>query len=77
VGGLGQGKGKPSPGTQNGLVKWLAIVRDIIEDPTLLSRMYRVLFTMLDMISIRYVVLCVRRTPELSLAGRRYVISCL
>jgi hypothetical protein len=77
VGGLGQGKGKPSPGTQNGLVKWLAIVRDIVEDPTILSRMYRVLFAMLDMISIRYAFTCFHRTPELSLAGRRYVISYL
>ncbi|KAF2711121.1 Mis6-domain-containing protein [Pleomassaria siparia CBS 279.74] len=53
VGGLGQGKGKPSPGTQNGLVKWLTMVRDIIEHHAILSRMYRVLFNMLDMISIR------------------------
>jgi len=57
VAGLGQGKGKPSPGTQNGLVKWLTIVREIVEDPTVLSRLYRVLFGMLDMISIRCVCL--------------------
>lgn len=64
VGGLGQGKGKPSPGIQNGLVKWLAIVREMIEDPTILSRMYRVLFGMLDMISIRYVFLiCIHYNP--------------
>jgi centromere protein I len=55
VGGLGQGKGKPSASTQNGLVKWLVIVHDIIEDPKLLSRLYGVLFAMLDMISIRSV----------------------
>ncbi|KAF2688950.1 Mis6-domain-containing protein [Lentithecium fluviatile CBS 122367] len=53
VGALGQGKGKPSPGSQNGLVKWLAIVHEIIEDPNILSRLYGVLFGMLDMISIR------------------------
>lgn len=53
VGALGQGKGKPSPGTQNGLVKWLTIVHEIIEDPNVLSRLYGVLFAMLDMISIR------------------------
>ncbi|KAF1829221.1 Mis6-domain-containing protein [Decorospora gaudefroyi] len=53
VGALGQGKGKPSPGTQDGLVKWLTTVHDIIEDSSVLSRLYSVLFGMLDMISIR------------------------
>ena len=55
VGALGQGKGKPSLGTQNSLVKWLTIVHEIIEDSGVLSRLYGVLFGMLDMISIRYV----------------------
>lgn len=53
VSGLGQGKGKPSPGSQNGLVKWLTIVHEIIDDPNVLPRLYGVLFGMLDMISIR------------------------
>ncbi|KAF2463628.1 Mis6-domain-containing protein [Lindgomyces ingoldianus] len=53
VGALGQGKGKPSPGIQNGLVKWLTFVYEILEDPRTLSRLYGVLFGMLDMISIR------------------------
>ncbi|USP80768.1 uncharacterized protein yc1106_08042 [Curvularia clavata] len=53
VGSLGQGKGKPSPGTQGSLVKWLIIVHDILEDQNVLSRLYGVLFGMLDMISIR------------------------
>ncbi|KAF2268975.1 Mis6-domain-containing protein [Lojkania enalia] len=53
VGGLGQGKGKPSLATQNALVKWLAIVHSVIEDVKVLSRLYGVLFGMLDMISIR------------------------
>jgi hypothetical protein len=55
VGALGQGKGKPSPGTQDGLVKWLITVHEITEDSTILSRLYGVLFGMLDMISIRCV----------------------
>jgi centromere protein I len=55
VGALGQGKGKPSPGTQDGLVKWLITVHEIIEEPHVLSRLYGVLFGMLDMISIRCV----------------------
>jgi centromere protein I len=53
VGALGQGKGKPSLGSQNELVKWLALVHEIIEDANVLSRLYGVLFNMLDMISIR------------------------
>jgi centromere protein I len=53
VAALGQGQGKPSLGTQNSLTKWLTIVHDIIEDPNILSRLYGVLFGMLDMISIR------------------------
>jgi centromere protein I len=53
VGALGQGKGKPSPGTQESLVKWLIAVHEIIENPSILSRLYGVLFGMLDMISIR------------------------
>jgi centromere protein I len=53
IGALGQGKGKPSPGTQDSLVKWLSIVHEIIEDSNVLSRLYGVLFGMLDMISIR------------------------
>ncbi|KAF1844757.1 Mis6-domain-containing protein [Cucurbitaria berberidis CBS 394.84] len=53
VGALGQGKGKPSPATQDSLVKWLTAVHEIIEDANVLSRLYGVLFSMLDMISIR------------------------
>ncbi|KAJ8115692.1 hypothetical protein OPT61_g2723 [Boeremia exigua] len=53
VAALGHGKGKPSPGTQDSLVKWLVLVHEIIEDANILSRLYGVLFGMLDMISIR------------------------
>jgi len=53
VGALGQGKGKPSPGTQDCLVKWLRAIHDIAEGSNVLSRLYGVLFGMLDMISIR------------------------
>ncbi|KAF3036684.1 hypothetical protein E8E12_004618 [Didymella heteroderae] len=56
VAALGQGKGKPSPGTQDSLVKWLALVHEIIEDANILSRLYGVLFGMLDMISIRHLM---------------------
>jgi centromere protein I len=55
VGALGQGKGKPTPGSQNGFVKWLTTVHEIIEDPSILPRLYGVLFGLLDSISIRCV----------------------
>lgn len=54
VGALGQGKGKPSLGTQESFVKWLTAVHEIIEDGKVLSRLYGVLFGMLGMISIRF-----------------------
>jgi centromere protein I len=53
VGALGQGKGKPSPGTQESLVKWLTVIYEIVENSNVLSRLYGVLFGTLDMISIR------------------------
>ncbi|KAH7392890.1 Mis6-domain-containing protein [Pyrenochaeta sp. MPI-SDFR-AT-0127] len=53
VGALGQGQGKPSPSTQDSLVKWLTTVHEIIDDAHVLSRLYCVFFGMLDMISIR------------------------
>jgi centromere protein I len=55
VASLGQGQGKPSPGTQDCLVKWLTSVHEIIADATVLSRLYGVLFGMLHTISIRCV----------------------
>lgn len=78
VGALGQGKGKPTPGTQNGLVKWLLNVHEIVEDPKVLPSLYGVLFGLLDMISIR----CVLDPPRagnstvLIMAGRPCVTSC-
>lgn len=54
VAALGQGRGKPSPATQDSLVKWLMLVHEVVEGGNILSRLYGVLFGMLDMISIRY-----------------------
>jgi centromere protein I len=53
VGALGQGKTKPSACTQAGLVKWLSLVQEVLEDSTVLSQLYSVLFDLLDMISLR------------------------
>jgi centromere protein I len=54
VGALGQGgKKKPSASTQAALVKWLAAVHEVMEDQSVLMRLYAVLFNLLDMITIR------------------------
>ena len=53
VGCLGQAKSKPTPATQAALVKWLITVYDYLEDASIISRFYGVLFSLLDMISLR------------------------
>jgi centromere protein I len=53
VGSLGQARTKPSPASQVLLVKWLINVHEVLEDAKVLSRLYGVLFGMLDMISLR------------------------
>ncbi|KAL1960032.1 hypothetical protein VTO42DRAFT_204 [Malbranchea cinnamomea] len=50
---LGPGKTKPSPATQNLLLRWLILVCEDLEDPAYLSKLYSVLFDNLDMISLR------------------------
>jgi centromere protein I len=53
VGALGPTHGKPSPATQALLVRWILLVYEYLEDPSHLSRLYPVLFNLLDMISLR------------------------
>ncbi|KAF2432215.1 Mis6-domain-containing protein [Tothia fuscella] len=54
VGALGQGgKKKPSASTQAALVRWLAAVHEDLEDHSILTKFYAVLFNLLDMITIR------------------------
>ena len=50
---LGPSKSKPSAATQALLVKWLILVYDYLEDRNHLSRLYAVLFDLLDMLSLR------------------------
>ncbi|WEW61519.1 hypothetical protein PRK78_007009 [Emydomyces testavorans] len=50
---LGPTKTKPSPATQNLLLRWLILVYDGLEDQSYLSKLYAVLFDNLDMISLR------------------------
>ncbi|KAI9718886.1 MAG: hypothetical protein M1812_003770 [Candelaria pacifica] len=53
IGGLGQGMTKPSLPTQASLLKWLIMVYEVLEDSEVLSKLYGVMFNMLDMISLR------------------------
>ncbi|MCJ1393038.1 hypothetical protein MMC18_005910 [Xylographa bjoerkii] len=55
VNSLGQGKQKPSPATQNLLLRWMIMVQDFLDEPTVLTKLYNVFFNLLDMISIRLV----------------------
>jgi centromere protein I len=53
VGCLGEARSKPSVTTQALLVKWLITVYEVLEDVSILSRLYGVLFNLLDMVSLR------------------------
>ncbi|KAF3490643.1 Mis6 domain-containing protein [Arthroderma uncinatum] len=50
---LGATKSKPSPATQNLLLRWLLLVYDSLADQAHLWRFYSILFDNLDMISLR------------------------
>ena len=50
---LGPSKSKPSAAAQALLLRWLILVYDYIEDRNHLTRLYSVLFSFLDMISLR------------------------
>jgi centromere protein I len=51
---LGQAKRNPSASTQAALVRWLIAIHDVLDDQSSVSRCYSVLFSLLDMITIRY-----------------------
>ncbi|TAQ85633.1 hypothetical protein B7494_g6042 [Chlorociboria aeruginascens] len=53
VGALGHGQAKPPYAAQSALLKWMVMVYDVLQDPKLLSRLYGVLFDLLDTIAIR------------------------
>ena len=50
---LGAGKRKASTSTQQGLLKWLVMVYDLIENPAVFSRLYSVLFNLLNVFYLR------------------------
>lgn len=51
---LGQGRRKPSAATQATLLQWLYNVYHVLEEPTILSQLYSVLFGLLNLFNIRY-----------------------
>lgn len=53
VGSLGHGTLKASMPTQQGLLKWLTMIYDALEDVTALIRCYSVLFNLIDTTSLR------------------------
>ncbi|MCJ1237492.1 hypothetical protein MMC14_005478 [Varicellaria rhodocarpa] len=53
VNSLGQGKQKPSSATQNQLLRWIILVMDVLENGSILEKLYSVLFNLIDMITIR------------------------
>lgn len=50
---LGPGQTKPAAATQSALLKWIIAVIDVLEDATVLSKLYGVLFNLLDAMSLR------------------------
>lgn len=53
VNGLGYGSRKTSVSIQQLLLKWMIMVSDLLEDPSILSCLYSVLFNLLDTSSLR------------------------
>ncbi|KUJ11771.1 Mis6-domain-containing protein [Mollisia scopiformis] len=53
VSSLGNGRFKPSYNTQAGLLKWLVMVYDVLENPRMLSQLYSIIFNLLDTAAIR------------------------
>lgn len=53
VGGLGHGRAKASFTTQAALLKWLAMVYDILENHAILPQLYSILFNLIDTVAIR------------------------
>lgn len=54
VASLGPGKQKLSVSLQQSLLKWIILVHEVLEDPSVLSSLYSVFFNMLDVTSLRY-----------------------
>lgn len=53
VGSLGHGRDKPSLNVQGILLKWLAMVYEVLENQKILAQLYSVFFNLLDTVAIR------------------------
>lgn len=50
---LGHGQARARLSVQSGLLKWLIMVHDVLENKSILSQLYGLIFNLLDTISIR------------------------
>lgn len=53
VSSMGQGSQKASLSLQESLLKWIIMIHELLEEPSILSGLYSVFFNMLDMLSLR------------------------
>ncbi|CZR60000.1 related to Mis6 domain protein [Phialocephala subalpina] len=53
IGSLGHGRFKSSYATQAGLLRWLVLVYDVLDNPRILSQLYSTVFNLLDTAAIR------------------------
>ncbi|KAF8851133.1 Mis6-domain-containing protein [Acephala macrosclerotiorum] len=53
IGSLGHGRFKPSYAAQAGLLRWLVLVYDVLDNPRILSQLYSIVFNLLDTAAIR------------------------
>ena len=56
MGSLGTCKPKAPEGIQQKLLEWLVLVYDVVEDPSILSKLYPVLFNLIDIVNVRFVL---------------------
>jgi centromere protein I len=70
VGSLGHGQTKCSYTVQTMLLKWLVMVYDVLENTSIFSQLYGILFNLLDTVAIRCVLLGKSQTFADLIVGR-------
>jgi centromere protein I len=74
---LGNGRFKPPYNTQAGLLKWLVMVYDVMENPKIFSQLYHIIFNLLDTAAIRFATLLTTQFSPLILLYRPQVCHVL
>jgi centromere protein I len=74
VGSLGHGQAKARLSVQSGLLKWLIMVYDVLENRGILSQLYSLLFNLLDTTTIRLGLCVVFLSKFLTVPGHPYAI---